>query len=33
MKGGVVCQLTLMLPTAMHWVMLLEFSFSPEKLD
>lgn len=31
MKGGVVCQQTLMLLTAMHWVMLLELSFKAEK--
>lgn len=32
MKGGVVFQLTSMLPTAMHWVLLLELSFTVGRL-
>lgn len=31
-KGDVVCQLILMLPTAMHWVMVLQLSFIMENL-
>ena len=33
MKGDVVCQLILILLTAMHWVMVLEPSFKVGRLD